>query len=40
MNGVLTNISNGIASKKAFFKGFIGSRGRDRDTSGKPGVNG
>ena len=40
MNGVLTNLSNGIASKKSFFKGFLGSRGRDRDISGKTAVNG
>ena len=40
MNGVLTNISNGIASKKSFFKGFLGSRGREREMSGKGGANG
>ena len=40
MSGVLNNISNGIASKKSFFKGFLGSRSRDREISGKGGVNG
>ena len=38
MNGVLTNISIGIASKKSFFKGFLGSRGREREISGKGAV--
>lgn len=34
MNGVLTNIQNGIAAKKSFFKGFLGSRGREREVAG------
>ena len=40
MNGVLNNIQNGIAAKKSFFKGFLGSRGREREMSGKGGPSG
>ena len=40
MNGVLNNIQNGIAAKKSFFKGFLGSRGRERELSGKGSASG
>jgi hypothetical protein len=39
MNGVQNFIQNGIAAKKSFFKGFLGSRGRERELNGKNGGN-